>query len=157
MKIHFWSVGKTHDTDYKNAIEDFTKRISKYYSVEWKIISSAKQNANTQIADIKKQESEKILSFLLKDDFVVLLDERGKSFSSITLSNFIEEKAMNRVKNLIFIIGGAFGVDEMLFTRAQFVWKLSDLIFPHQIVRLILAEQVYRACSILSNEKYHHV
>lgn len=157
MKIHFWSVGKPHDADYKNAIDDFTKRISKYYSIEWKIISAAKQNINSLITDVKNQESEKILYSLQKDDFVILLDERGKSFSSITLASFIEDKAMNRVKNLIFIIGGAFGVNDILLKRAQFVWKLSDLIFPHQIVRLILAEQVYRACTILNNEKYHHV
>ena len=156
MKIQFWSIGKQHESNVKNAIDDFTNRVSKYYTCSWKIISPAKQTANTLVNEIKKQESEKILQLINKDDYLVLLDEKGKQFTSITLANFIEQRAVHSTKNLIFLIGGAFGVDDILLTKANYVWKLSDLVFPHQIVRLILAEQIYRACTIIKNEKYHH-
>jgi 23S rRNA (pseudouridine1915-N3)-methyltransferase len=156
MKIWFWSVGKVHDSYVKEGIEDFTRRISKYYPVDWKILPAAKQTAGSPEAGIKKLETQTILSALQKDDFVVLLDERGKQISSPQLATFIEQRAVDGVKQLIFIIGGAFGVDETLAKRAGFVWSLSMLVFPHQLVRLMLAEQVYRACTIIRNEKYHH-
>ena len=88
---------------------------------------------------------------------VVLLDERGKMLTSPGLSKLISERAVNGARRVHFIIGGAFGVTETVRKRADFVWQLSQLVFPHQLVRLILAEQIYRACSILKNEKYHHV
>ena len=90
------------------------------------------------------------------DDYLVALDERGKEMSSVTLANFIQARANESTKRLVFLIGGAFGIDKAVLDRADFKWSLSSLTFPHQLVRLILAEQVYRACSILRNEKYHH-
>jgi 23S rRNA (pseudouridine1915-N3)-methyltransferase len=86
----------------------------------------------------------------------VLLDERGKSLTSEGLAEFLQTRANESVKTLIFLIGGVYGVDEPLFKRANLTWSLSKLVFPHQLVRLILAEQLYRACTILRNEKYHH-
>lgn len=97
-----------------------------------------------------------ILEQIRKEDLLVLLDERGKQLSSPELAQFIQQKANSSVKNLVFLIGGAFGVDNAVTQRADFVWSLSKLVFPHMLVRLILAEQVYRACTILKNEKYHH-
>jgi 23S rRNA (pseudouridine1915-N3)-methyltransferase len=93
---------------------------------------------------------------LQKDDFLVALDEHGKQFSSVALADFIEKQTTASTKNLVFLIGGAFGLDEEVLKRANFKWSLSQLTFPHQLVRLILAEQIYRACSIIRNEKYHH-
>jgi 23S rRNA (pseudouridine1915-N3)-methyltransferase len=87
----------------------------------------------------------------------VLLDERGKNFTSPQLANFIQQRANESTKKIVFLIGGAFGVDASITQRANLVWSLSNLVFPHMLVRLILAEQVYRACTILRNEKYHHV
>jgi 23S rRNA (pseudouridine1915-N3)-methyltransferase len=86
----------------------------------------------------------------------VALDERGKQMSSEALAAFIQSRANESKKNIIFLIGGAYGIDEAVLKRADYRWSLSQLTFPHQLVRLILAEQVYRACSILKNEKYHH-
>jgi 23S rRNA (pseudouridine1915-N3)-methyltransferase len=86
----------------------------------------------------------------------VVLDERGKQMSSEGLSVFIQARANESTRQLIFLIGGAFGIDETVWQRANYKWSLSQLVFPHQLVRLILAEQVYRACTILKNEKYHH-
>ncbi|HKO79808.1 MAG TPA: 23S rRNA (pseudouridine(1915)-N(3))-methyltransferase RlmH, partial [Chitinophagaceae bacterium] len=97
-----------------------------------------------------------ILQWLNKDDYLVVLDERGKQLSSEGLAEFIQARANESTKKLIFLIGGAFGVDEAILKRADYKWSLSHLVFPHQLVRLILAEQVYRACTILKNEKYHH-
>lgn len=156
MKIQLWSVGKAHESYVKEGIEDFTKRISKYYPVEWKIIAAAKQTTNSIEADIKKNEAQTILNALQKDDYLVLLDEKGKEINSPQLANLIETRANSSVKNVIFLIGGAFGVDEQIKTRANFIWSFSPLVFPHQLVRLMLAEQVYRACTIIRNEKYHH-
>jgi 23S rRNA (pseudouridine1915-N3)-methyltransferase len=156
MKIQLWSVGKAHESYVKEGIEDFTKRVSKYYPVEWKIFSPAKQTINSTEGDIKKQEAQTLLNSLAKEDFVVLLDEKGKQLTSPQLATFLEQRANESTRQLIFLIGGAFGVDEQIQKRANFTWALSTLVFPHQLVRLILAEQVYRACSIIRNEKYHH-
>jgi len=156
MKIQLWSIGKAHEAYVKDGIEDFTKRISKYYPVQWRIFSPARQTANSTEADIKKHEAHSILNNLQKDDYLVLLDEKGRQISSIQLATFLEQRANSSVRQLVFLIGGAFGVDDLLKTRANFTWSLSHLVFPHQLVRLILAEQIYRACTIIRNEKYHH-
>lgn len=97
-----------------------------------------------------------IMEWVKPDDYLVLLDERGKQFSSASLAVFLQTKANESTKKLIFLIGGAYGVDEVIAKRANHKWSLSQLVFPHQLVRLILAEQIYRACTILRNEKYHH-
>jgi 23S rRNA (pseudouridine1915-N3)-methyltransferase len=156
MKFQFWSVGKPHEDYVKEGIEDFTKRISKYYPVQWKIITPAKQTITSAEGEIKKIEAQSILAALQKEDYLVLLDERGKQITSPQLASFIEARANSSVKQVIFLIGGAFGVDDKIKQRANYVWSISPLVFPHQLVRLILAEQVYRACSIIRNEKYHH-
>lgn len=156
MKIRLWSIGKANESYVKEGVEDFTHRISKYYAVELRIFPPARQTINTPEADIKKHEAQSILSNLHKDDYLVLLDEKGQMITSPQLANFIEQRANSSVRLLIFLIGGAFGVDDFIKSRANFTWSLSPLVFPHQLVRLILAEQVYRACSIIRKEKYHH-
>jgi 23S rRNA (pseudouridine1915-N3)-methyltransferase len=107
-------------------------------------------------AGLKKKEGEVLLGMLDKDDYLVALDERGKQLSSEGLAEFIMKRTNESTKNLVFLIGGAYGIDEAVMQRANYKWSLSQLVFPHQLVRLILAEQVYRACSINRNEKYHH-
>lgn len=157
MKIQFWSVGKPHEGYVKEGIEIFTRRISAYYPVDWRILPMPKNAASLSPTEIKTQDGLSILSSLKKDDHLVLLDERGRQMSSEGLAAFIQKKADSGEKNLVFLIGGAFGVSEAVFARANATWSLSQLVFPHQLVRLILAEQVYRACSINRNEKYHHI
>jgi 23S rRNA (pseudouridine1915-N3)-methyltransferase len=156
MKFQFWSVGKAHEPYVKEGVEMFTKRICHYYTAEWNIIPVPKNTAMLSEMDLKKKEGETILSFLQKDDYLVLLDERGKQMKSEELAKFIEAKANESVKKVVFLIGGAFGVSDAIMKRANYKWSLSNLVFPHQLVRLILAEQVYRACTIIKNEKYHH-
>jgi 23S rRNA (pseudouridine1915-N3)-methyltransferase len=157
MKIRLWSVGKNNESYVKEGIADFTGRLSRYFKAEWQIIPPPKNAATLNEADLRKQEGETILHLLTPDDYLVLLDERGKQLSSVELSQFLQQRANESTRSLVFLIGGAFGVDEALFKRADLTWSLSKLVFPHMLVRLVLAEQLYRACTILRNEKYHHV
>lgn len=156
MKIQLWSIGKNHEEYIKNGVEDFTKRISKYYPVQWTIIPPLKNAGTLSEKDLKKKESEVIISLLQKDDYLIALDENGKQFSSLSLAKFIQTRANESAKSIVFLIGGAYGIDETVLKKANYTWSLSQLTFPHQLVRLLLAEQIYRACTILRNEKYHH-
>lgn len=156
MKLHFWSVGKTHEPYVKEGIEIFTQRITHYFPVEWKLVSSAKNAASLSPVKIKKAEGEVILDLMKPDDLLVVLDEKGKQFTSEQLAILIQQKANESARDIIFLIGGAYGVSDAVILRANIKWSLSMLVFPHQLVRLMLAEQVYRACTIIRNEKYHH-
>ena len=156
MKLQFWAIGKNNEPYIKTGVEEFTQRINKYYKAEWNIIPVPKNSGMLSEMDLKKREGETILEWLGNDDYLVALDERGKQFSSEKLAAFIQARANESTKKLIFLIGGAFGLDEAVLKRANYKWSLSELTFPHQLVRLILAEQIYRACTIIKNEKYHH-
>ena len=156
MRIKFYSIGKEHESYVNSGVADFTRRIVKYYPVEWKIIPPPKNAAVLPEAELKHKEAGSLFEFLKKDDFLVALDETGKSMSSPALAAFLQARANESVKQVVFLIGGAYGLHESVIQRANYIWSLSKLTFPHQLVRLILAEQVYRACTILRNEKYHH-
>lgn len=156
MKIQVWSVGKVHELYVKEGIEIFTKRIANYYPINWHIISPPKNAGQLNEKELKDKEGEIVLQQVHKDDFLILLDERGKQMKTEELAGFIQSRANASTKNIIFLIGGAYGVSENTRKRANHVWSLSTLVFPHQLVRLILAEQLYRACTIIRNEKYHH-
>jgi 23S rRNA (pseudouridine1915-N3)-methyltransferase len=156
MKIQFWSIGKNNESYVKEGIDDFTQRISKYFPVEWNIIPVPKNAGMMSEMDLKKKEGDTILAWLKKDDYLVALDERGKQMNSEKLAEFIQARANESFKTLVFVIGGAFGLDGAVLKKANYTWSLSSLTFPHQLVRLIMAEQVYRACTIIRNEKYHH-
>jgi 23S rRNA (pseudouridine1915-N3)-methyltransferase len=154
MKLQLWSIGKEHEPYVKPGVEDFTRRISRYYQVDWLIVPPPKIGATPAIQ--KKKEAETVLAHLTKNDYLIALDERGRQMTSEGLAQFIQDRANDSNKNLIFLIGGAYGLDETVLTRADNRWSLSQLTLPHQLVRLLLAEQIYRACTILRNEKYHH-
>jgi len=156
MKLIFRAIGKPHEPFVKEGVDLFTKRTTNYYPAAWDIIPMPKNAGSMNEKELKKKEGEMILQTMLKDDYVVLLDERGKQLSSEGFAQFIQFRANESVKNIVFVIGGAYGVSEEVAQRANYKWSLSQLVFPHQLVRLILAEQVYRACSIIRNEKYHH-
>jgi len=152
MKILLWSVGKENDAYIKTGVDDYTRRITRYFPCEWNLIPPPKNAAN----DLKKKEAGLILSQLTKDDYLVTLDERGKQMTSEGLAQFIQGRANSGGKNCIFLIGGVYGLDDTVIARGEYRWSLSQLTLPHQLVRLVLAEQIYRACTILRNEKYHH-
>ena len=153
MKLSILSVGKAHESYIKEGVELFTKRIGHYYPIDWQLITPSKL---TEPIQIKKAEAVNILKSITATDVLVLLDETGKMLSSPGLSKLIQQKANQSAQRVVFLIGGAYGVEDEIKKRANFTWSLSELVFPHMLVRLILAEQVYRACSILANEKYHH-
>ena len=156
MKLHIWSVGKSNETYVKTGVDHFSGRIRHYFPLEWTIIPVLKNSAALQEADLRRKEGEVLLGMLKKDDYLVALDERGKQLASEQVAGVIQTAATASVKNLVFLIGGAYGLDPSVLQRANMRWSLSQLVFPHQLVRLILAEQLYRACTIIKNEKYHH-
>ncbi len=153
LKLSILSVGKAHDAYIKDGVEQFTKRIGHYYPIDWQLIPPSKL---TDPIQIKKAEAANIIKLLAVTDILILLDEKGKMLNSPGLANLIQQKANQSAQKIVFLIGGAYGVDDEIKKRANFTWSISELVFPHMLVRLILAEQVYRACSILANEKYHH-
>ena len=156
MKLSIWAIGKSNESYIKEGVEEFTKRIANYFPIEWKIISSPKNAGLFSPLDLKKKEAEMILQSLKQEDFLVALDESGKQFNSKGVANFLQQKASESTKHIVFLIGGAYGLDDQVLQKARIKWSLSALTFPHQLVRLILVEQLYRACTILRNEKYHH-
>lgn len=156
MKLACWSVGKVHESYVKEGIDQFTNRLQYYFKTEWTLVPVPKSTGMLSEIDLRRKEADTILDWLEKDDYLVLLDEKGKSLSSEGLATFLQTRANESTKKIVFLIGGAFGVDEKVKKRAQFIWSLSSLVFPHQLVRLILAEQLYRAATIIRNEKYHH-
>ena len=156
MKIALWTLGKPHDAYVKEGITEFTKRLSKYFTVEWQIIPVPKNAGLLPEAEMKQKEGESILALLKDDDYLVALDERGKQLTSEGLSQLIAQRADGGTRRLVFLIGGAYGLHADVLAKARLQWSLSNLTFPHQLMRLILAEQLYRACTILRNEKYHH-
>lgn len=146
MKILIISPGKAHDATVKEGIVEFEKRLQRTFHIEWVLPATS---------DTKK-EGEAIVNVIKESDFVVLLDERGKDIDTSTFANFIDMRMQSGVKRLVFIIGGAYGVHDAVSQRANATFKLSSLVFPHMLVRLILIEQLYRAVSIREGSKYHH-
>ena len=155
MKITIVAIGKKHDPKLLSIIEDYTKRLNHYVKSEWKLVE-AKITSSMTNEQIKNAESDVMSSLLSNEDTVILLDERGTELSSVELATKLQHFMNSSTKNMVFIIGGAYGVNEKLMKRADFTLSLSKLVFPHQLVRLILIEQLYRAHTILAGEKYHH-
>lgn len=156
MKLNCWSIGKPHESYVSAGIELFTQRTAHYFPISWQIIPPVKEAASMSEQQLKEEEGKRALALLQPTDQLILLDERGKNISSPDLARLLEKHAQQSTKNLIFLIGGAFGVSDAVKNRANFTWSLSNLVFPHMLVRLLLAEQLYRACTIIRNEKYHH-
>ncbi len=146
MKILIISPGKAHDVAIADAIAEYEKRLQNRLPIEWNFPKPGE----------KETEAEAILKLLKNDDFVVLLDELGKDVTSPGLSVLLDKHFQLGTKRIVFIIGGAFGVDKTVQDWANTKLRLSSLVFPHMLVRLILAEQLYRAISILDGSKYHH-
>ena len=145
------AIGKKHEKWVSSGIELFKKRLKKPFDLKWDILP----HSNFAEEKAREEETQRILAKIKPSDFVILLDERGKNISSPELAKMLSNGFVNS-QNFVIIIGGAFGVADELLQRANFVWSLSKLVFPHQIVRLILVEQVYRAQEISSGGKYHH-
>lgn len=151
MSIRIIVIGKKHEPWVVEGIERYLERLKRPFQIEWVYLPHSSQ------ADIaaRQDESGRILSRLNTNDYAILLDEKGKIIDSPTLSRLLLAP-IETSKQVVIIIGGAYGVDETVHQRADFVWSLSHLVFPHQLVRLILAEQIYRAQEIAGGKPYHH-
>lgn len=156
MKITVLAIGKKHDPKLAPTILDYSERLGHYTSLVWRLLE-AKITPSMSEPEIKQAESRILQTQINSEDIVILLDENGKQLSSLKLAEKLQNYMNQSTKNLVFIIGGAYGVNEDLMKRADFTWSLSLLVFPHQLVRLIIAEQLYRAHTILAGEKYHHI
>jgi 23S rRNA (pseudouridine1915-N3)-methyltransferase len=151
MSIRIISVGKKHEPWVSEGIERYQKRLKRPFEIEWVLLPhSTLPNDRAAV-----EESQRILNRLNASDYVVLLDERGKNIDSPALAKLMLG-ALESSKDVVFVIGGAFGVDNNVQDRANFIWSLSGLVFPHQLVRLILTEQVYRSQEISAGNPYHH-
>ena len=139
----------------KEGVAMFSTRIKNYSSFEYEVID-IKKNKFKDPKGIKKWEAEALLHLLSPSDHVILLDENGKSFTSRKFSDWLQQKMNLSYKSVVFIVGGAFGFDESLKQRADALLSISDMTFSHQLIRVIFLEQLYRAFTILKNEKYHN-
>lgn len=149
--IQVLAVGKKHEHWVKEGIERYEKRLKRPFDLEWVLLPHSSREG----LSARQDESERILDRVKSDDFVILLDERGINVDSPALSRKVKNE-LDRSRRIVVIIGGAYGVDETVHARANFVWSLSLLVFPHQLVRLLLVEQLYRAQEIADSRPYHH-
>lgn len=155
MKITLLLVGKTDNKLYAEGIEDYVNRTNHYLSFNIKVISDLKNTKNLTENQQKEKEGELILKNIENKSVVVLLDEHGKEFRSIEFANWLENKQQT-IKQLTFVIGGPYGFSKSVYERANEKISLSKMTFSHQMVRLLFTEQIYRACTIIRNEHYHH-
>ncbi|RFM33299.1 23S rRNA (pseudouridine(1915)-N(3))-methyltransferase RlmH [Chitinophaga silvisoli] len=156
MKIQLWSIGKENDAYIRDGIAVFQKRLQHYTDFELKLIPTVKQAASLSVPELKKAEAKMIMDMLQPQDYLLALDEHGKMHTTLQLADFLQQRANAGTRQLIILIGGAYGIDNSLLERAQLKMSLSPLTFPHQLVRLIMTEQIYRAYTVLNREKYHH-
>ena len=156
MKIVLLTLGKTSQKNIKEEILLYTKRLSHYTDFELQEIPSLKSSTKISQSELKKSEGQMIMKYLNSNDYVVLLDENGKSYSCIDFSKKIEKFRLNSFKRVVFVVGGAFGFSDELYSRCNEKVSLSNMTFSHQMVRLFFVEQLYRAFTIINNEKYHH-
>lgn len=156
MKIALLQVGKTSERYLTEGIAAFEERIRKYSAFEIFTVVDIKSTRNMPARELKEREGEKILQFLRNDDYTVILDDKGKEFSTIEFSSWLEKMFMSPKKRIVFIIGGAWGFSDEIYAKADMRLSLSRLTFSHQMVRLLFLEQLYRAFTVIKGEPYHH-
>ncbi len=156
MNIRLIAIGKTDNKDLQSLINDYTKRLSFYVKFDLEIIPDIKNVKNLSEDQQKEKEGELILAKIGPTDQLILLDENGKTFSSVGFSDYLQKKMNAGIKTLVFVIGGPYGFSETVYQKAQGKVSLSEMTFSHQMVRLFVIEQIYRGFTILKNEPYHH-
>jgi 23S rRNA (pseudouridine1915-N3)-methyltransferase len=156
MKIRLLFIGKENLEELQTASQDYISKINNYNSFEIEAIPYLKNTKSLPMELQKKQEGELFLKKIAAQDIVVLLDERGKESSSLQFSQFIQQRLNSGCKNVLFLIGGAYGFSEELYQRANFILSMSKMTFPHKLARLFFVEQLYRTFTILKGEPYHH-
>ncbi len=157
MKITLLVIGKTDKDFVIKGIEEYRKRLIHYVPFDMVIIPDVKNTKNMTEQQQKQKEGALLLSKIKSGDTLLLLDEKGKTFSSVGFSQFIEQKMINGNKNIVFVIGGPYGFSDEVYQAAQGKISLSEMTFSHQMIRMIFIEQLYRAMTIIKGEPYHHL
>ena len=156
MKIKLLAIGKTDDKSLQTLIETYQNRLKHYIKFELEIIPDIKNAKNLSKSQQKEKEGELLLKKLTPTDILILLDEKGKEFRSIEFSKYLQKKMNSGIKQLVFVIGGPYGFSETVYKKSIGKISLSKMTFSHQMIRLFVIEQIYRAFTILKNEPYHH-
>jgi 23S rRNA (pseudouridine1915-N3)-methyltransferase len=156
MKVQLLLAGKTTQDFVRKGVEDYTGRLKHYLPFEIEVIPDIRNTRNFSFDQMKEMEGTAILKYIQPDDWVVLLDEHGKEFTSLEFAGYMEKKMLTAPKRLSFIIGGPYGFSNKVYAVAREKISLSKMTFSHQLVRLIFVEQLYRAMTILGNQPYHH-
>lgn len=156
MKIALLQTGKTNEKHINEGVEIYSARIRKYAGLDIITVPDLKDTRNMPSGEQKRKEGRKICDALRKDDYVILLDERGKEFRTAEFAGWLEKLSMISGKRIVFVTGGPWGFSEEVIELADFRLSLSKMTFPHQLVRLLFLEQLYRAFTIINREPYHH-
>ena len=156
MNIKLIVIGKSEEKYLREAVEIYLKRLTHYINFEILVLPDVKNAKNMSVAELKDKEAELILKHSAKADKVVLLDEKGKEYSSVEFSKYIAKQMNASVKTLAFVVGGAFGFSEKVYSQANEKLSISKMTFSHQMIRLLFVEQLYRAFTIIKGEPYHN-
>lgn len=156
MNIKLIAIGKTDNSALQQLIEDYEKRLSHYVNFQMQIVPDIKNSKSLSEEQQKAKEGELILKNIENSHHLILLDERGKEYTSVGFSEFLQKQMNTGTKQIVFVIGGPYGFSEEVYQRANGKLALSKLTFSHQMIRLFFVEQIYRAFTILKNEPYHH-
>lgn len=156
MKISLLVVGKTVEPYFVAGIEEYSKRLAHYVPFETIVIPELRNTRSLSTDQQKEREADLILKALQPGDYIVLLDEHGKEFTSMQFAAYLEKKMANVARRLVFVVGGPYGFSDRIYQTAHEKISLSKMTYSHQMIRLIFTEQLYRAMTILNNEPYHH-
>ena len=156
MNIKLLAIGKTDDKNLQALLDEYIKRLTFYVKFDLEVIPDVKNAKNMSIDQQKEKEGNLLLAKVGSGDWVLLLDEKGKKYTSLQFADFLQKRMNSGIKNLIFVIGGPYGFSPEVYARANGKISLSDMTFSHQMVRLFFVEQLYRGYTILRNEPYHH-
>ena len=156
MTIKLLAIGKTDSSYLGELISAYENRLKHYIKFDLELLPDIKNNKNLSEALQKEKEGEAILKRIAPTDILILLDEKGKQYTSLEFSDYLQKKMNSGVKQLVFVIGGPYGFSATVYGKAQGKISLSKMTFSHQMIRLFVVEQFYRAFTILKNEPYHH-
>lgn len=156
MKVEFCVVGKTSYDYIKTGMALYEKRLKRYFPFKVAYLPDLKKAKNYSPLQFKEEEGQQILKYVQPEDYLILLDERGATYSSVKFARYLERLLNQSNRRLIFLVGGAYGFSEAVYKRANAQWSLSEMTFSHQMIRLFVLEQLYRGMSILHNEPYHN-
>jgi 23S rRNA (pseudouridine1915-N3)-methyltransferase len=156
MKVILLVVGKTIDSNLISLQDEYLKRLKHYIQIEMTVIPELKNTKNLSESEQKEKEADLILKNIDAGDDVILLDDKGKQYTSVKFSEFISKKMLSSSKRMIFVVGGPYGFSQRIYARANGMLSLSAMTFSHQMIRLIFVEQLYRAFTIIKGEPYHH-